>query len=76
MLNEAGCGYLTGFSPEDCIPATGDGTDLKLRWKGGERIGEHPKIKRTSQFFDHVRVDLRLVMRNSTLYSVKIKTLT
>lgn len=26
--------FLEGFSPEDCIPAKGNGTELELRWNG------------------------------------------
>ena len=51
--------YLPGFSPTDCVPATGDGIRLSLRWKGGA-VPQYPMSE---------PLELRLLLRNATLFS-------
>lgn len=55
-------GYLKGFSPDECEPLIGNGTDLKLRWKGGHRITEN----------NGAPIELRIFMEKSILYCIYI----
>jgi hypothetical protein len=52
--------FLSGFSPEDCLPVTGDAVHLPLSWRGGAvppgAAGEP--------------LELRLYLDRGTLYSV------
>ena len=56
--------YLKGFSPEDCRPVNGDGAELPLNWKGGLRSKQELGEK----------VELRLFLKKSVLYSVRIRS--
>lgn len=51
--------FLPGFSPDDCMPVTGDGVALPLRWAGG---GQYPLPAGKP-------VELRLYLENATVFS-------
>ncbi|NJD01777.1 MAG: hypothetical protein FIA99_04090 [Ruminiclostridium sp.] len=54
--------YLQDFSPDDCIPISGDGTGLELVWKGGNVAGGKRRL-----------LELRIFMSNATVYSITVQ---
>lgn len=63
LVKEGTVEYLEGFSPEDCIPLTEDGMQMKLSWKNGAE-----PCKGISG-----RLELRLHLEKCILFSVSVE---
>jgi len=61
LVKEGTLEYVKGFGLEDCIPLTGNGTQLKFQWGGKSK----PCYEETRQ-----RVEIRLQLKRCTLFSV------